>query len=130
MFRGVAVQRGRGLGSILGGLMKNAIIPLAKTGIKRLAPIVRSAGRKAIRHGTKQLSKTLRDVGRGKTIEQAVADRIVAPTVKAVQRQLVQGTKQRAVKQTPSKRPASKRKRKPAPKQSAKRRRQTRDIFG
>lgn len=87
IFRGMITQRGRGFGSLLGGLMRNTLLPLAKTGVKQLAPVVRQLGRQAVRQGRRQLSRAIKDVGRGRTVQQAVVDRLVKPTLKAVQQQ-------------------------------------------
>lgn len=87
VFRGVVTQRGRGFGSLLSGLMRNTLIPLAKTGIKQFAPVARRLGRKAVRQGTRQLSRAIKDVSRGQTVEQAVVNRLVKPALKVVQQQ-------------------------------------------
>ena len=88
VYRGVPVQRGRGFSSLLGGL-KNVLIPLAKSGVKAARPILRKAGRVAVRQGKRQLVNVVKDISRGKPLRKSVVSRVVKPTVKAVERQLL-----------------------------------------
>lgn len=82
IFVGSATQRGRGFGSLLGGLLKNAIIPLARTGIRQLAPVARQVGRQVLRVGKKQAVRALKDVVRGRNVRDAVMNRMIEPLVR------------------------------------------------
>ena len=88
VYRGISVQKGRGFASLLGGL-KNVLIPLVKTGAKAAAPVLRRAGRAAARRGARQLVRVAKDVSRGKPLKQAVVSRVVKPTVREAQKELV-----------------------------------------
>ena len=88
VYRGVAGQKGRGFSFLLGGL-KNILIPLAKIGVKAAVPVLRRAGRAAARRGARQLVQVAKDVGRGKPLKQAVVSRVVKPTMREAQKQLV-----------------------------------------
>ena len=59
-FQGAAIQRGRGLGGVLGGFLRNIILPTAKT-----------VGKSLLRTGARKAAGVLSDVARGAPIQAA-----------------------------------------------------------
>lgn len=82
VFQGYAVQRGRGLGSLLGGLMRT-IIPMAKSA---LLPAAKSVGKSLVRHGARHAAKALKSVSRGQSLKSAVKQEVASAIADATQR--------------------------------------------
>lgn len=60
-FQGAAIQRGRGLGGVLGGFLRNIVLPTVKT-----------VGKSLLRTGARKAAGALSDVARGSTVQAAI----------------------------------------------------------
>ena len=91
-FQGAAIQRGRGLGGVLGGFLRNIILPTGKT-----------VGKSLLRIRAPKAAGVLSDVARGAPIQAAFMKQMnPCPTSRGVMRNMTAGkpraTKRRATR--------------------------------
>lgn len=97
VFQGYAVQRGRGFGSLLGGLLKS-IIPMARSAI---VPAAKSVGKSLVRHGARHAAKALKSVSRGESLKSAVKKQVASAIADATQKSIKE-VQRIASRETPS----------------------------
>ena len=114
-FKGAAIQRGSGLGGVLGGFLRNMILPAAK-----------AVGRSLLKQGARKLATVASKVAEGQTFPQSIQ-----PSTTKTKRKPANTTKRKTrtkrkattVKRQPTKRRAATVKRQPT------KRRKVNDIF-
>ena len=86
VFQGYPIQRGRGFGNVLGGLLK-AAIPIAKSAI---IPAAKTVGKGLVRHGARHAAKALKSVSRRESIKSAVSKQVASAIADATQKGIAQ----------------------------------------